>query len=789
MKQKILNLIISLLIVFSSFESFADNPVVPEAKRFTISGHIKDKENGEELLGATIYIKDLQTGTVTNMYGFFSISLLPGTYTLSFSYIGYNSVEKKITLDKNLTYNILLTTSTETLKEVEIKVKVASDNITKTEMSVVRIDAKAIQKIPALMGEVDVLKAIQLLPGVQSTGEGSSGFSVRGGSRDQNLILLDESTVYNASHLMGFFSVFNNDAVKDVKLYKGDIPATHGGRLSSLLDIRQKDGNTNKFSGTGGIGTVSSRFALEGPIVKDKCSFIVAGRRSYADLFLRASNNEDLNKNILYFYDFNGKINYRINKNNRLYLSRYTGRDIFKLKDDEEPFGMSWGNAGLTLRWNHLFSDKLFSNFTVIRSHYDYHMGSDAELTGFKWVSDLLDHTIKSDFGFYVNPKNTLKFGTSITFHSFEPGNVKGVGDETIFNEIQVPHSNARDYAIYASNEQKIGSRLTFNYGLRYSIFQSVGTATSYNFDENYNKIDSTVFAKGTVFNTYSGLEPRLGMNFSINEFSSIKASYSRNMQYVHLASNATVGMPLDVWLPSSPNIEPQMADQYALGYFRNFKDNSIETSVEVYYKKMQNQIDFKDHAQILMNPRIEGEIRIGEATSYGIELLVRKQIGKLTGWVSYTYCKTERIVPEINNGNVYPSPYDKPHDISIVANYQISKRLSVSGTWVYSTGAPVTFPTGRFQYGNLIAPVYSDRNSYRMPDYHRLDLGVTLEGKEKPEKKWHSSWNLSVYNAYNRHNAFQITFEQNVDNPLQTDAIKTYMFPIIPSITYNFHF
>ncbi|MCF8297369.1 MAG: TonB-dependent receptor [Saprospiraceae bacterium] len=789
MQQKILVLIISIFLIFPSIRSFAGSTDDNESKRLTISGHISDKESGEELLGATIYVKELQTGTLTNLYGFFSISLLPGTYTFTFSYIGYQSVEKKIVLDKNITYNVLLSTSAKILKEVEITGRVASENVTKTEMSVVRIDAKAIQKIPALMGEVDIIKAIQLLPGVQSTGEGSSGFSVRGGSRDQNLILLDEATVYNASHLMGFFSVFNNDAVKDVKLYKGDIPATHGGRLSSLLDIRQKDGNSRKFSGTGGIGTVSSRLTIEGPIIKDKCSFIVAGRRSYADVFLRLSKKENLKNNILYFYDFNAKINFKINDNNRIYFSRYMGRDVFKLKSDDNPFGMSWGNAGYTLRWNHLFSEKVFSNFTLIRSHYDYHMGSDAEITGFKWVSDLLDWTFKSDFVYYINPKNTMKFGAIATLHKFEPGNVKGVGDESIFNEIKVPHSRARDYAIYTSNEQKIGSRITANYGLRYSIFQSVGNATSYNFDENYNKIDSTVYAKGEIYNTYSGLEPRIGVNFSINEVSSIKASYSRNMQYVHLASNATVGMPLDVWLPSSPNIEPQIADQYAIGYFRNFKDNSIETSVEVYYKDMQNQIDFKDHAQILLNPRIEGEIRIGEATAYGIELLVRKQVGKLTGWLSYTYCKTERNVPEINNGNTYPSPYDKPHDISIVANYQISKRISISGTWVYATGSPVTFPTGRFRYGNLIAPVYSDRNSYRMPDYHRLDLGVTLDGKDNPERKWHSSWNLSVYNAYNRHNAFQITFEQNEDNPLQTDAIKTYMFPIIPSITYNFHF
>lgn len=793
---KLITLIISLLLVFPSGFLHAENENdEDDVLRYTISGHIRDASNGEELLGATIYVKELKRGTITNSYGFYSISLEPGTYTIVYSYVGYEKVNKTIELKENKKLNIELEGKKQQLNTVTVSGKREDANVRSTQMSVVKMESQTIAKIPALMGEVDPLKTLQLLPGVQAAGEGSTGFSVRGGSRDQNLVLLDEATVFNASHLMGFFSVFNNDAIKEVELYKGDIPARHGGRLSSLVDIRQKDGNMKNLQIDGGIGTISSRLTIQGPIARDQTSFLVAGRRSYADIFLPLSPNENLHGNTLYFYDLNFKLNHILNENNRLYVSQYYGRDVIKVSDaNDAPFSMSWGNITTTIRWNHLFSDKLFSNFTLVRSGYDYKLGieeTDDNITSFMWRSDLEDNSLKADFGYYLNPDNTIRFGASASYQTFSPGKVKGLSDESIFGEVDVPASNALNYSIYASNEQKIGALLTLNYGLRYTIFQNVGKATVYNFDENYTMIDSTVYGKNEIYNTYSGLEPRISMNYIINEKSSIKASYSHTKQYLHLASNATVGTPLDVWLPSSPNIKPQSADQAAIGYFRNFKDNSIETSVEVYYKKMHDQIDFKDHAQIFLNPQIEGEMRFGEAEAYGAEFLVRKVKGKFTGWISYTLAKAERTFKDINNGKPYLSPFDRTHDISVVMNYDLNKRFSFGLNWVYATGNPATFPTGRWEYGNMVAPVYSDRNTYRMPDYHRMDVSVTYYGKnkDKENKRFYSTWNLSVYNVYDRHNAYSISFEDVEGSKYEREAIKTYLFGIIPSITYNFHF
>ncbi len=766
-----------------------------EVLRYTVSGRIKDATNGEELLGATIYVKELKTGTMTNNYGFYSISLEPGTYTLIYSYVGYKPLEKKIKLDENHKVNMELSPVNQELKTVTVTGEREDANVKATQMSVVKMKSKTISKIPALMGEVDVIKTLQLLPGVQSAGEGSTGFSVRGGSRDQNLVILDEATVFNASHLMGFFSVFNNDAIKEVELYKGDIPAKYGGRLSSLVDIRQKDGNMKRFQADGGIGTISSRLTLQGPVVKDQTSFLIAGRRSYADIFLPLSANENLHDNTLYFYDVNFKFNHIFDENNRIYVSQYYGRDVIEISaDNEAPFSMSWGNITTTVRWNHLFSDKLFSNFTLVRSGYDYRLGIEEtgdNITSFIWRSDLEDNTARADFGWYLNPNNTVRFGASASYQTFAPGKVKGLSDESIFGEVDVPASNAMSYSVFASNEQRISALLTVNYGLRYTIFQNMGKATVYNFDDSYNKIDSTVYGKGEIFNSYDGLEPRISASYIINDKSSVKGSYSHTRQYLHLSSNATVGTPLDVWLPSSPNIKPQKAHQGAIGYFRNFKDNALEGSVELYYKKMYNQIDFKNHAQIFLNPEIEGEMRFGQAEAYGMEFLLRKVKGDFTGWVSYTLSRAERTFEDINDGKPYLSPFDRTHDISMVLNYELNKRFSFGMNWVYATGSPVTFPTGRWEYGNMIAPVFSDRNTYRMPDYHRLDVSVTYDSKnkDKNDKRFYSSWNLSVYNVYDRHNAFSITFEDVKGSPYRQEAIKTYLFGIIPSITYNFHF
>jgi len=773
MKQLLLFFSLILLTFSSTF-----------ASKYTISGYVNNS-SGEELIGATIYARDLGIGTVTNVYGFYSLTLPEGKHNIEYSYIGHETQSKEFVLNKNIKLTISLSESSKTLEEVIITAERKNENIVRTEMSTTKLQAKEIKKIPALMGEIDVIKTLQLLPGIQSTGEGFSGFNVRGGSPDQNLILFDEATVYNASHLMGFFSVFNNDAVKDLKIYKGDIPAQYGGRLSSLLDIRMKEGNQKNLEATGGIGTISSRLTLEGPIIEDKWSVLVSGRRTYADLFLLLSSDEAMKSTKLYFYDLNLKTNYKISDKDRIFVSGYFGRDVLKFSD---LYSFDWGNYTLTTRWNHLFTEKLFSNFSFIYSKYDYEMQSGDDNLGFKWISNLEDFKLKADLNYYPNPKNTIKFGFEVIHHHFIPG-VASSSISTSNITISMPESYALEYGLYLSNEHKLAEKLTLNYGLRGSMFQNMGNATSYNFDENYEKVDSAVYDRWDIFNTFSGLEPRLSLNYTLNQKSSIKASYSRTLQYMHLASNSTAGSPLDVWVPSSPNIDPQLADQVALGYFRNFFDNSIETSVEIYYKDMQNQIDFKDFADLMLNAEYESEFRIGNAWSYGAEFFVRKQQGKFTGWISYTLAKAERKIPEINDGKVYSSSYDRPHNISVVAMYDLTKRWNVSATWVYASGTPVTFPTGRYEQGNMIVPIYSERNGYRMPDYHRLDLSITLKGKEKPNKRLKSDLNLSIYNVYNRHNAWMINFSQDEDNPNTTVAELVYVFPILPSLTWNFHF
>ncbi len=755
-------------------------------KKWTISGSIQDISNGEDLTGATIYVVELNTGTVSDFYGNYSVTLPPGNYTLQYSFIGFETIKKEVVLDQNITIHIELSPSSETLREVEVTSELANKNVSRPEMSTFKMDIKTIKSIPSLMGEVDIIKAIQLLPGVQSVSEGGSGFSVRGGAPDQNLILLDESTVYNASHLMGFFSVFNNDAIKDVKLYKGDIPPMYGGRLSSVLDVRMKEGNSKRFEVNGGIGIIASRLTVEGPIWKDRISFIVSGRRTYADLFLALSSEEALRNNKLYFYDLNAKVNYKIDDNNHLFLSGYFGRDVFKNNFAK----MSWGNGTGTIRWNHLFNKRLFSNFTFVYSDYRYMLGTpEGQSSSFEWNSSLRDAGIKGDLSYYLNTNNTLRFGFSGIYHMISPGIARGIGAETVYTEVKVPENFSLETGLYISNEHKVGEHWTFKYGLRFSMFQNIGPGTIFNFDSLYNPIDSTVYPSGKFYNTYYGIEPRIGILYTFNEISSIKASYSRTNQYLQLAQNSTAGTPLDIWFPASPNVKPQIADQGALGYFRNFRRNTIETSVEVYYKHMNHVIDFKDFAELLLNEKLEGEIREGKGWSYGAEFLVRITEKKFGGWVSYTLSKSMRKIPEINNGNPYPAPYDKPHNIAIVANYQIHPRWSVSADWVYATGNPVTFPTGRAEIGGKVIPIYSNRNAYRYQDYHRLDLSVTFYSKEKEGRRFKWDINASAYNVYNRHNTWSINFVQDNENANITYAEKIYLFGIVPSVTFNFHF
>ena len=759
---------------------------ISKVNRYTINGKLTDKESGESLVGATIYIRELKTGTVSDLYGNYSLTLDEGRYSLLISYIGFAPIEKSIILNADQRISLELDPHQLALKEVEIKSEKDDKNVKKPEMSTFRMDIKTIQKIPALMGEVDIIKAIQLLPGVQSVGEGSSGFSVRGGAPDQNLILLDEATIYNASHMMGFFSVFNNDAIKDVKLYKGDIPASYGGRLSSVLDVRMNEGNSKKLEINGGLGIISSRLTIEAPIVKDRASFIVSGRRTYADLFLPLSSNKEMRSSRLYFYDFNAKINYRINENNQVFLSGYFGRDVFK-----NPLtSMQWGNETCTLRWNHLFSKKVFSNFSLAYSNYNYLIGTKmGESNSFEWLSRLRDIGLKADFSYYPNTNNMIKFGGNVIYHLFQPGLARGTGNEPLYNEVKMPTNYALESAVYGSNEQHFNEHFTVKYGMRISMFQNIGPGTVYHYDTSYKASDSTVYKSGDVFNTYAGIEPRLGLLYEVNPKSSVKASYARTYQYLQLAQNSNIGTPVDVWFPASQNVKPQIADQVAFGYFRNFRRNTIETSVEAYYKWMQNVVDFKDFAQLMLNSKLEGEIRTGKAWSYGIEFLVRVNEKRISGWVSYTYSRTFRDIDGINGGKAYPAPYDKPNNISVVLNYIISKRINVSANWVYATGAPVTFPTGRMEMGGKIIPVYSDRNAYRYQDYHRLDLSITYLSKPKPGKKYTWDLNLSVYNVYNRHNTWSVNFVQDNVNSNQTYAEKLYLFGIIPSLTFNFHF
>lgn len=756
-----------------------------QQRKFTLSGTIKDENNGEDLIGAGVLVEGTRTGTVSNAYGLYSLSLPAGKYTLVFSYLGYSTKAVMVDLSEDTRLNLQLSTDVNQLSEIVVSAEGRNANVAKMEMSTQRLSTKAIKAIPALMGEVDVIKAIQLLPGVQSTAEGSSGFSVRGGSHDQNLILLDEATVYSASHLMGFFSVFNNDAIKDVTLYKGDIPATFGGRLSSLLDIRTKDGNNQRFAGTGGIGLISSRLTLEGPMGIEKASFLVSGRRTYADLFLKLASDKDLRKSSLYFYDMNLKLNYTIDDNNRIFLAGYFGKDHFSTKFA----GMNFGNKTVTARWNHIFSPRLFSNFSLIGSFYDYYIELDLnEQINQEWKSQMQDYGFKADFSYHFNPKNTLRFGYNVLYHNFVPGEGGGIGDESILGRFGMPREYALESALYLSDEWEIGEKIKLKYGLRYSLFQNISNGEEVDFLDDYQVAYSKTYKKGKFYHNQGRLEPRIGAAYVFNDIHSAKASYSRTAQYIQLASNSSAGSPLDVWFQSSQNVKPQICDQFAIGYFRNFADNQYEASAELYYKNMKDVVDFKDHADLMGNEELEQELRFGKGYSYGLELMLRKNSGRLNGWVSYTLSKSRRQVDEINENRWYRSPYDKPHNISIVANYELSPKWTVSANWVYASGTPVTFPTGRFQIENSYVPIYSGRNEYRYPAYHRLDLSATLQ-LSKPGKRLKHELNFSLYNAYGRKNPWTIVFKQEEKQPDVSYAEIVYLFSFIPSVTWNFTF
>ena len=773
--QRVIGVILFLFIHSISFSQ----------ETYTISGSLEDASNGEGLIGATIAIQELNTGVATNVYGFYSLSAPQGEYTLKFSYIGYKSISKKVILDKNLKFDLELEIAAKQLEEVEITAERKDENIQSTQMSVNKLDMKEAAAIPVVFGEQDVIKTIALLPGIK-TSEGNGGFYIRGGSADQNLILLDEAPVYNASHFLGFFSVFNSDAIKDLSVYKGHIPAEFGGRASSVLDIKMKDGNSKKLNASGGIGLISSRLTLETPIVKDKGSILLAGRRTYADVFLKASPRESVRNSTLYFYDLNLKANYRLSDKDRLYLSGYFGRDKF---DFDDEFGFDWGNTTGTLRWNHLFNDKLFLNSTALISNYNYDIklrgGSDAD-DGLTISSAIRDLSLKEDFTYYMNDKNTIKFGVLGAYHTFLPGKIS-VGESIGMNQIELDHKHAFETAAYLSNDMKLSELWRINMGLRYSYFAQVGPGEVFSYNSDGEVIETKEYSDLELVKDYGGLEPRIGVTYLLNESSSVKGSYGRNRQYLHLLSNSGVGTPIDLWIPSTNNVKPQIADQVAAGYYKNFKDNGYESSVEVYYKDMKNQIDYKTGADIILNDQVESQLLIGRGYSYGVEFYIKKNIGKLTGWISYTWSRTQRVFDGIDNGDAYAANWDRPHDLTLVGIYKLNEKWTLSGTFVYRTGNAVTFPVGKYKAEGEVVNLYSTRNNDRLPNYHRLDIGATKIIKKT--NKFESSLNFSVYNLYGRKNAFAIDFREAQDNPQNTEAVRTALFSVIPSVTYNFKF
>lgn len=771
-----------LILLFSILTFF----VAHAQKKYTLSGTIKDASTGETLIGASIKIQKLPSaGISTNNYGFYSLTIPEGSYLVTWSYIGYEPSTQKVELQKNQVANISLSSKVN-LDEVVIRSnKINNDNVTSPQMGLEKLNMTQINQVPVVLGERDILKTITLMPGIKSSGEGNTGFYVRGGGSDQNLILLDEATVYNASHLLGFFSTFNSDAIKDVSIYKGGMPAEYGGRLSSVLDVKMNDGNNQDFTIQGGIGLVASRLKLEGPIVKGKGSFMISARRTYADLFLKASSDSSINKSTLYFYDINAKANYHFNDKNAIYLSGYFGKDVLGLQD---IFGTNWGNSTGTIRFNHVFSSKLFSNTSFIYSNYNYVVENLQSNDGFKATSKITDLNLKQDFSYYAGSKHTLKFGLNVLRHDIAPGDISTTGSASSFNEKHVEHRYGYESAAYLSNEWKVNNRLTILYGLRLSAMLLVGPGTFNTYDAQGNIASATNYGSGDLVKDYWNLEPRLSASYSLNQQSSIKASYNRNTQNIHLLSNSTSSTPTDLYVMSSNNLKPEIADQIAAGYFRNFNDNTYEFSAEVYYKALQNQIDYKDGAQLRVNQDVESLLNYGTGRAYGLELFFKKKYGRFNGWLGYTLSKTERKFAEINNGSYYPARQDRTHDVSLVAIYQLNKRWSLSSSFIYATGNAVTYPTGKYSSGGTTVYSYSERNGYRQPSTNRLDLGATLEGRA--HKRFHSSWTFSIYNVYASRDPYSITFRDSEDVINTTEAVQTSIFAIpIPSVTWNFKF
>lgn len=778
MKHKILYLLIILFFISNTLSSQQHNG--------GIKGIVRNEAN-EPLPFVTVIIKSLKVGTTTDERGHYELSLQEGSYTIKYSFVGYITESREVNIANSVkTIDVMMKTDSKMLDEVIISSKGRDANVKELQMSIQNIDMIQIRKIPSLMGEVDVIKSIQLLPGVHAASEGSSGFSVRGGSPDQNLILLDDVPVYNASHFLGFFSVFNNDVIKDATLYKGDIPAMYDSRLSSVLDIKTIDEIPNKFKMQGGVGILTSRLTLNIPFNKGRSAVMLAGRITYGGV-LACNMIKKLRGNTMYFYDFNAKIMHTVNDKNRLFVSAYLGDDILGV---DSLMTMKYGNKNVTTRWNHIFNDKLSSNLSVFYSNYRYQIGVDMQPYDFDITAGIEDLSAKYDFTFLFNNNITSRFGASATYHQYGQGKLDdrtgvlatylGVSpDDEIVRK-------ALEYSLYLTNDHKIGDLFSIRYGLRLSIFQNKGEEYLYLFDDEYEYYGDIYYGSNELFHTEFNMEPRLAIMYQLDDKSSIKASYLRTVQYAQVATNATGGIPFDLWFPSSPNIKPQKCDQYAIGYFRNFLHNDIETSVELFYKDIHNVIDFADDAFFIGNALVDGEVRSGKGRSYGAEILARKNFGKLTGWISYTYSRAFRTIKNINLGKEYISPYDRPHNISIVMNYEFNKHFDVSATWVYNTGQPTTYPYGKYTIDGVTYSIYNgERNKSRYPDYHRLDLSATLKCKKR--KNWQGEWNFSVYNAYGRKNTWAVIFIPQEDNTIKTQQIS--LFSVIPSVSYNFKF
>ncbi|MGZ9675361.1 TonB-dependent receptor [Flavobacterium sp. GNP001] len=783
------------------FLLFGALPALAQDK-FTLSGTVIDANSNETLIGVNVVVTELKTGVTTNEYGFYSITLPKGTYTVQVSYLGYKTIEQTLNLNQNVKNNFNLFGNETTLKEVIITDNKTKIDIKKPEMSVNKLSISAIKKMPVVLGEVDVLKSILLLPGVTNAGEGASGFNVRGGGADQNLILLDEATIFNSSHVFGFFSVFNPDAIKDLKLYKGGIPARFGGRASSVLDIYQKDGNSKDFHVNGGIGLISSRILAEGPLVKDKGSFLIGGRSSYAHLFLKLS--EEQKDNAAYFYDLNTKLSYKLNPNNSLYLSGYFGRDVFSLRDS---FSNIYGNTTVNLRWNHLFSEKLFSNLSLIYS--DYYYGLDLDFVGFKWDSGIKNYNIKYDFKNYISDKFKLNYGMNSIYYEFNPGTIRPSKPDSGINFAQLDKKYAFEPALYLNADHDISNKISLSYGLRYSMFYRLGASDVNLYQDNnpvlfnpelkiYEKatpIGQKSFSRNQVIESFNYLEPRFSAAYQINDEQSIKASYNRMVQYLQLISNTSSPTPLDIWTPSDNFIKPQIADQVALGFFKNFSNDQYSFEVETYYKKVQNRLDYIDGADLIANNAIEQIILNGQLRSYGLELLLRKNEGKLNGWISYTLSRSEQQTPGrtpletgINNGQWYNSVYDKLHNLAVTSSYTLNDKWSFGANFALQSGQPVTFPTGQYEYLDIVVPSYGLRNKNRLPAYHHLDIAATLTPKSNANRQWKGEWVFSIYNLYNRRNAASINFRQNADTGAN-EAVRTSIFGVVPAVSYNFKF